>query len=192
MKQCIIAILIAGSFLSCGSGGGTTGPSLAEATTQNALKAYDAMSVATYLPSLYANLYSQLNNGGVDADYYCENDGSINVKFIDIPNDEQDDGTPLFLYPGSYEFNNCLLDINGIDVVLDGKIISYNYSPSTIGDLISGYIKSGFKFEIKNDVSLIYGAFPFKESSKIIVDYFNDDGRGSYFTVVYTNSGASL
>jgi hypothetical protein len=197
MKKFIVSVFIATSFLGCGGGGGSSAffppstPILAEATTENAFKAYDAMSVSTYLPSLYASLYNRLTNGGSEGEYSCTNDGSISVKFLKLPPDATLENSILLKYLGSYEFHNCRLNAGDSEVLLDGKIISYFVSIDNEADGLTGYIKSGFKFEIKNNVKLTYKSFPFEDISPVM-KYFKEDGKGSYFNIMYPKNGGVI
>jgi len=169
----------------------------ATATTQNAFKAYDAMSIATYLPSLFTRIYNEITDGGSGGHWTCgENGGSFDVTFIDIPESvvfyRDTSNTSILAYPGSYEFNDCLLNIDGKDVFLDGTILSYSL-PKTLETTIieteiTGYIKSGFKFEIDNDIAIEYKAFPLVDVP-VIMEYFDDDGKGSFFQVTNYDNG---
>jgi len=154
MKKFIVAVFIIMVFLGCGDGGGSSSPEpvLAEATTANAFKAYNALSVSTYLPSFIAKLRPVIANNGVDDTFTCNVSGSIDVSY-EYPNASKGVtpayGANLDDIIGTYRFNKCTLDINGNDIYLDGILNNINFSNDVFESLIA-VVVDGFIFRQKN------------------------------------------
>jgi hypothetical protein len=184
MKKYIIAFVTALIFLGCGGGGGGSSDNRAQATTENGLKAYERMSVATYLPSLFTQLYSKISNNYQDGSSSCNGGGDITVKFHDIRFDDLQTKT------GEYNFQSCTLNIDGYDVILNGKIFAYkiNIDEEKISAL-SAFIKTGFNFSISGITNMTYKSSRLT-ANPMMLKPFNESGDGSFFTI-YTAEDTS-
>lgn len=188
MKMLIMIIFMIFTFNGCGnssSPGITTGTTenktvhLADATASNALKAYNDMSVTTYLPSLYRAIYPDILNGGDDGQMECAIAGKIGIKYISL-----DENQRIKLI--EHDFNQCYMNLDGRDIVLNGKI--YSYVPKVQDtDVLHGLIEDGFNFKVEGMIDMRYKIFPFKnfesEISDDIMSAFLKEHKGSIFTV---------
>lgn len=155
MKKFIVAVFVTVVFLGCGGGGGGSSspePVLAEATTANAFKAYDALSVSTYLPSFIAKLRPVIANNGVDNTFTCNVSGSIDVSY-EYPNASKG-VTPVYGANwddiiGTYRFNKCTLDLNDNDIYLNGTLKNIKFRNDVFENLIA-VVVDGFIFRQNN------------------------------------------
>ncbi len=149
MKKVFFILLLA-FFVGCGGGGGSSGSSggatlsIAKATSQNAFKAYDAASVATYLPSLVKAL---VDKGGGAFD--CNAGGGFNAVIT------YNNGYSGSIFGSknsgdvkiNYTFNDCKFDLNSDNVSIDGEVHVYPFSDKSNNKWMDIYVVNGLQFQ---------------------------------------------
>jgi len=159
MKKLLVAIFISVAFLGCGGGGESNIEdipielTLGEATTANAFKAYDVLSVATFLPSFVTKLRHVIANDGVDKITNCNVSGSINVSY-EYPNTSNGIiptyGVNFEDIVGVYYFDKCMINVSGNDIYLDGELQNVRYKFDKNLHQFQVSIKDGFVFKQSN------------------------------------------
>ncbi len=198
MKKLLVAIVISVVFLGCGGGGGgSSAPKqvLGEATTANAFKAYDVMSVATYLPSFVTKLQTTIANDGVDAVSNCNVSGKVSVSYgynsKDAVYGENSDDII-----GTYLFDKCTINLSGNDIYLNGTLnnVTFVSKRSESGyNLFFAEISDGFVFSQKNpnqETNLVYEDLSKGNASAFLASY--NQGNFMEYSIVSTFNEKNL
>ncbi len=179
IRNFFIAALVVLFLIGCG--GGSEGDGRAEATTANGFKAYDRMSVATYLPSLFTQLYFSIPKTRDQSQFTCNGGGYFNITSQPYSDDEYE---PLEIM--EYDFKDCNLYVNGHHISLDGKIFVFDLSSGSdivgLSVLLDAFVKEGFKITIDSIIDATYGVSSFvaKES---VMNLFEEGVKGSFFQI---------
>ncbi len=175
----------------------------AEATTQNALLAYGAMSRTTYVPSLAKALYDDLYQNGNSEPLNCNRGGVIKTRQYDIHKafnagtseiEDMDFKDFEFQNIVSATFDQCYLEADNQLIFLDGTLyMTKMQMPGTKPvTAFTGFITEGFLFKIDDDltttqmrtplVSMHYKHIAMKKDPAWQAP-FQIDAEGSYFTI---------